>query len=302
MRPMSLPGDPTSASADLPILFLFAKYLMRKRIRGGWRLLHTLNRLNLLRPTSFPLSDSVDIEVPLARVPMDLIDLKGYEADLVRMMSKAVSGLPIPVTLLDCGADIGLFSLLIVSQCSSIERIVAFEPNPEGFVWLERNLRRLPFPAEARREALSNVSGSGILRRPRDGDYTAQYFEAHQDGVVQSMTIDSLGLPEGEGLVLKLDLEGGELRALQGARRTVSAAADVIVSIEAHPDVARRTGVDPIECLRLLSDWRGCSFVAAETGTIISPDRPIFEQLRANRVYNIIGASSPIVKALSNAA
>lgn len=286
-----------------PAVFRLGKYLIRRRVRGGWRLLtlamaweKMLQRFGRLRAVTFAINDSLKIDVPLGRLPIDAVDLSEYESSFLATLTDCISRLPREIIVIDCGADIGIFSLKTLSTCASIQSIVAFEPNNEGFVWLQRNLGRLPLAVYPRKQAVSDFSGHGRLCRPSGGDYAAQYLESAPDGPINVTTIDSLSLPPGQNVVLKLDLEGGELAALRGAARTVKAADNIVIAIEAHPEVAKRTCVDPVECLRLLSTWRQFEFVAGETGTPIKTDRAIFDQLpsvvdKRVKVYNIIAAT-----------
>ncbi len=94
-----------------------------------------------------------------------------------------------------------------------------------------------------------------------------------------------------ESLVIKVDVEGGELAVLRGAARTIAAAQNVILAIEAHPDVTARTGVDPVECLQLLSSFRTFRFNIGETGLELNTTQAVFEQIPPNQVYNIVARS-----------
>ncbi len=281
-----------------PLLYKLALYLNRKRIRGSWRLFGIVKGLGMLdRPVNFKLNDSMSILVPIKRIPWDEFDLAHYESTLMEALGRHIASLPAPVTLIDGGADIGLFSLKTLMVCPAIQRIIAFEPNPEGFVFLQENLGRLPFSAEAVPKALSDFEGSGKLELPSAEieqlsefplDHAACFLVPATQGPIPVTTVDSLGLSPGGNLVLKLDVEGGELAALRGSARTVRSAARVVIVLEAHPLVAKRIGADPVECLRLLASWRPFSFVAGETGTQVDITRPFFEQLPPTRVYNLI--------------
>lgn len=70
--------------------------------------------------------------------------------------------------------------------------------------------------------------------------------------------------------------------------RTIQSASRMVIVMEAHPLVTKRTGMDPDECLRLLASFREFSFVLGETGALVEADRPFFEQLPPTQVYNLI--------------
>src|SRR5579871_6374551 len=69
---------------------------------------------------------------------------EAYEPDAIAAFAAAVARLGPAVTLVDCGADVGAFSRLVLARTSNIARLIAFEPNPDPFELLEQNLRGLP--------------------------------------------------------------------------------------------------------------------------------------------------------------
>jgi FkbM family methyltransferase len=280
-----------------PLLFRVAKALERRGIRGSSRILRSL-RLggSLDRPVEFHLGGGIDIVVPIARNEYDGFDLDTYEADLLHLLAEYVRKLS-NVTLIDVGADIGVFSLKLLAGAPCVRNIIALEPNGEGFRWLELNLSRLDIPARAIHAAAANFQGKGRLAKPesrwRAGgaeNHTQFFLEPCPEGDIEVTTIDSLaGLPQ--DLVIKVDVEGGELAVLRGATATISRAANVIVVIEAHPAVAARTGVDPVECLRLLESLRPMRFTLGETRGSVGTGRGFFEQVAPDRIYNVIAES-----------
>ena len=285
--------SPTQSLSSAPWYFRLAKGMTRRNVPGSWRLLEGLRSKGLLnRPAFYQLSDSVGIEVPIARVSncWDQADLDGYDEELFKNLALLSKRFSPPIVVIDGGADIGLFSLKFASCCPAIQRIIAFEPNGEACPWLKRNLDRLPFPAASWNKALSNFEGRGVLRFP---DYDAasehaRYLEQSSDGPIDVTTVDSLDLPAASNLILKLDVEGAELPALQGAKNTLARVTGALVVMEAHPAVVRRTGIDPLECLKFLSSLRTFRFLVGEDNRALSPDRPVFAQLAQDKVHTII--------------
>jgi hypothetical protein len=80
---------------------------------------------------------------------------------------------------------------------------------------------------------------------------------------------------------------------VRGARRTLAKAEKAIISIEAHPKVCDRTGVDPVTILREIAEIRPFQFTVAETGeSNLDLLRPFFEQqAKDGTVYNIVCSS-----------
>jgi hypothetical protein len=105
-------------------------------------------------------------------------------------------------------------------------------------------------------------------------------------------TVDALTL-KATNVLLKIDVEGGEIGVIRGALRTLSEAEKAIVSVEAHPKVFGRTGIDPIMILRELAVIRSFKFIVAETGDAnLDLSRPFFEQQKKDgTIYNIVCSS-----------
>jgi FkbM family methyltransferase len=294
-------GSVVGAREGDPVLYKFAKDMQRRGVRGSTRILQVLQKLGYLdRPVDYRLTDALSIRVPISRNGYDQTDLDSYEADLFAALGAEVRQLPAPVTLVDIGADIGLFSLKLLAVCPSVSSVVAFEPNSEGFPWLQFNLSRLPkgIQGQAVPSAVSDFHGRGRLAVPEarfapgvKSNHTQFFLEPAADGPVEVTTIDALRLPVAGSVVIKVDVEGGELAVLRGAAQTISAAPNAIVVIEAHPAVADRTGVDPVECLRFLESLRLFQFVASETGTELRTDTAVFNQINRDQIYNVIARS-----------
>jgi FkbM family methyltransferase len=285
----------------VPVLFRIAKSLERRNIRGSTRLLKVLRQIGYLdQAVEFSLSNSVRIRVPIARNEYDEIDVCNYETELIASLSEQIRQLRDPITLIDGGADIGLFSLRIIALCPSISHVIAFEPNIDGYSWLRLNLSMLPDGIEARASsaAVADFCGRGRLAFPDPcftpgipTNHTQFFLEKCSDGPVDVTTIDSLNVQPMGSTVIKIDVEGGELAVLRGAAGTIRDVRDCLVILEAHPGVVRRTGIDPVECLRLLASLREFRFIVSETGDLLNTDRAVFDQISPSRVYNLIARS-----------
>lgn len=234
------------------------------------------------------------MDVPLAPRPMDAADVRAYESELVRHLGRAIDALGCPVRLFDCGADLGLVSLKLVARCPTIDRVVAIEPNATMYPTLSANLARLPCRADAVLAAVGDVSGRGELRYPdhdRDSD-VSRFVSSSESGNVLVTTLDALA-GDGDGcVVVKCDVEGGELAVVRGARETLRRAPRFVVAFEAHPRHVERTGIEPLTIVRELRRLRPCTAIVAETGTDLEDDEtPLFEQLGTHRIVNIVCAS-----------
>jgi FkbM family methyltransferase len=128
--------------------------------------------------------------------------------------------------LFDIGANSGQTSMQLAAILPGA-KIMAFEPNPDVFPELQRNLARLPqamaIPlalGEAQTQILLNICGSAlntsVLQYAREGgtDRIVGKVEVAMD------TVDHFCLENGiESIdLLKSDVQGYDLKVLQGAR------------------------------------------------------------------------------------
>jgi len=265
--------------------------MIRSQIRGGNRLIGIFEQLGLLNVVvQYQLGRGVGFSVPLFRADScwDQKDVEDYETELIHSFCHLLEPLS-DVVLFDCGADIGTFSALVCSHTSHVGRVIAFEPNPEVAEFMRRNLSQLQIPSEAITKAVSCFEGTGRLEVPEYDHSDHARFLVPGNGTVEVVTIDSLGV-RGGNVAIKIDVEGGELEVLKGAAETISLARNCVITVEAHPQVARRTQRDPVECLRFLQSLRVFNFVVVETSESPLTSSPLIKSgQKANR--NVIGWS-----------
>jgi FkbM family methyltransferase len=254
-----------------PLVFRLAKGLVRRKIAGGYRLLTYLVRSGLLDVVvEHSLGRDVVFGIPVFRAEncWDRQDLLEYESRLVDCFCHDLDLLS-DVVLFDCGADIGTFTALVCSRVSCVSRVIAFEPNPEVTAFLRQNLSRLGIPAEMFAKAVGSAEGWGRLVNPDyDSSDHARFFAAGE-GPLEVATVDSMRIRR-RNIGLKIDVEGGELDVLVGAKETIASAQNCVICFEVHPSVLSRTGIDPNGCFEFLRSLRPFEFMVAETGERIS--------------------------------
>lgn len=139
-------------------------------------------------------------------------------------------------TLIDVGANIGLVAIAALER--SRARCIAFEPAPDNFARLCRNVRRhgLEPRVEAHRLALDADSGEVELAlcSGNSGDHRLAHGSV-PDGWprlrVPAAQLDELiaGRELERPVVMKLDAQGAEVRVLRGAQRTLEQVDALIV-------------------------------------------------------------------------
>lgn len=155
-------------------------------------------------------------------------------------------------TAIDGGAHIGTWSAYMATK---FRNVIAFEPAPDTFACLTANTKGLHNVLHVK-AALGEKAGAGRLfdDDSRPGNTGARHLDQmcaiDRSEPVEITTVDSIGLDDLD--FLKLDVEGYELRALQGAAETLRRCKPVIL-IEVKKFNPPRFGVDHRAAARFLT-------------------------------------------------
>jgi FkbM family methyltransferase len=166
--------------------------------------------------------------------------------------------------VIDVGANLGWYCLLMERISPAPIDVFAFEPDPENFTLLTDNLRLnsavMVTPVQ---QAVAERSGSLELHRYRDSNLGRHSLLPIHDGEktrVATVSLDefweSRGLGDRPLPLVKIDIEGYELPALRGARRLLGRCP--LVLAEFSPNYMRAGGIDPAELVGYLT---GLGFV-----------------------------------------
>ncbi len=121
----------------------------------------------------------------------------------------------------DCGAYTGDTAEQVVRRNPAFGRILAIEADPQNFERLTKWISSLDGPVASRISALNVAVGEkrGQLRFHADGSEGAK-LAADGNVVVECVPLDDL-TTEAPPTFIKMDIEGAELDALAGARRSI---------------------------------------------------------------------------------
>jgi len=190
---------------------------------------------------------------PRDRVVMDEYRRLGHWApELVELVSERLFAGG-PGTLIDIGANIGLVCVPVIER--SAARGVCFEPEPQNFDFLCRNVARhgLSTRITCHRLACHAAAGQLPLRLSQDnlGDHRLQRTAAAEHAAGASVLVPTVRLDDVlrdqelvHPIVVKVDAQGSEVAVFEGAKETL-ARADYVVTeywprgIVEHGDTAR---------------------------------------------------------------
>jgi FkbM family methyltransferase len=180
--------------------------------------------------------------------------------------------------VVDAGANIGIYSEFL-SRCVGPNGVVhSFEPCPDNFMRLRSATRKLPnvhlCPA-----AVGQHSGETMLyvSDKLNVDHRVYVSEGNARRAlhVGMVALDDYFTPGQRVDLLKLDVQGYELHALQGAQRIVNENREIKVLLEFWPYGLKQAGVNWNELIEMLEGFamnvmsvRADSLIPFEAGKV----------------------------------
>jgi len=179
-----------------------------------------------------------------------------YELDTDRQLRRQLKG---GSWFVDCGANLGYFTLLACKLVGPQGRIDAFEPDPINRQRLEEHLRNNHVEDRVRihAQALADRPGELTLYHPTGGEtnhgmasFYATLVPTSQPYQVAVVRLDEQldGIPD----LIKLDVEGAELAAVEGMEKLLGAPRPPKLIIEHNPSSCAAAGYKPSDLYRKL--------------------------------------------------
>src|SRR5713101_2502413 len=148
-----------------------------------------------------------------------------WEPEVTSVITSAVKP---GMTVIDIGAHIGYYSLLFAKCVGSTGLVFSFEPLPENFALLQKNIQLnelnqvQTFP-QAIFSGKREISIAVPDESPNSGDGSVIHNHGARQYLVPAITLDSFCVPSGvRPDILKIDVEGAEYDVLLGAQETIS--------------------------------------------------------------------------------
>ena len=217
-----------------------------------------------------------------------------YEPEVVDAMCRFVKP---GDKVIDAGANIGFFTLLLSQLVGSDGSVMAFEPHPETYgeliCALHFNAVNNVLPNEI---ALAQADGHALLwALPRDSSgYSSLWpmFGATARSV-QMRALDSILAPDWRPRLIKLDCEGAEEAILRGAERTLRLGVDCVI-VEFNFTMMRQTEQSEAT-IREYLDALGYQMFLLRRGGGRPMHIPIQYELVAETCHNFMFATEELV-------
>lgn len=121
-------------------------------------------------------------------------------------------------TVLDIGANIGYYTLIMSKLVGSTGKVYAFEPEPKNFEILKKNIELNKLDnVILEQKALSDIDGVTYLELSKD---SGQHRLSDHGVKVESITLDSY-FQGGEIDFIKMDAEGSEYKIFKGMKNAL---------------------------------------------------------------------------------
>jgi FkbM family methyltransferase len=215
-----------------------------------------------------------------------------YEPSTMHVMQRL---LPEGGCFVDVGGNAGMFSLAAAAKVGVAGSVYVFEPSPREYKALRRNVELNALSnVTTLQQALSDSSGTTALRIAEvwhSGHNTLGEAFAYEDVettdhvVVQMTTLDEFArdLSMDRLDLIKIDVEGAELKVLRGGRETLTRMRPVVI-LELFDAALRKSGASA-DAVRAFFDDIGYTLlrIADATGSLAFGNEP-GESLSANVV------------------
>jgi FkbM family methyltransferase len=195
------------------------------------------------------------------------LSLKVYEPQEVIYLESIVNS---GNTVLDIGANIGYYSLILARKVGENGRVYAFEPEPENFELLKKNVAINHYqniiPVNM---AISDTNGISRLyiNETNKGDHRL-YDSGNKRSfiTVEKIKLDDYfkGQPQTNIDVIKMDIQGSELQALKGMTNLLLNSKKLILVLEFWPFGLNCAGSNPEELIDFLTEMGFHIFVLDE--------------------------------------
>lgn len=176
------------------------------------------------------------------RTMLEAVDAGTFEPQTLARFQDAVH---VGATVLDVGANIGVFSLLAAERVGASGRVLAVEPDPRSRRWLQENARSNGFSnvINVVAAALGATSGEqSLILNEADPSQSALGAPTADETAILVPVVPGHELVDGSVDVVKIDVEGREIDVLRGLELLLARSPGAVLFCELNPRTLRLVG------------------------------------------------------------
>lgn len=167
---------------------------------------------------------------------------------------------------MDIGAHIGYFTLLMARAVGPRGRVYAFEPHPENFRILKKNIEYNGY----KNVILINKAVSD--KKAKEKLYLAKYSNSSHgfynlDNTKKFIEVETTRLDDYESKVdfIKIDAEGNEIKILAGMKKIIENSPDLEMIVEYLPELINKSGLSTERFIKALEEKFDIRKIEGET-------------------------------------
>lgn len=187
--------------------------------------------------------------------------------------------------VVDAGASIGTFSFVAAELVGPTGKVIAVEAHPASFERLRRGVEASRFDnIVCVHAALVAVDGPVRIDDSID-DYRLNAISETGGSEIEGRSLTSLSVELGVERIalLKMNIEGAEVDALEGASPLADAGALRAVAVSCHDFMAEHTGQDSYRTRAAVTDWLKRHGFAGTWGSDFTAQAPLRDYVWAAR-------------------
>lgn len=235
-----------------------AEFLYTTATRFPW-LRAIINRMILaILPTSVRVGNARIMLNPQDPVISGALTFGVYEKSEIELMRRFCRPGRVMV---DIGANVGLYTAIAGLGVGPSGRVIAFEPEPESFRFLQNTVsaNELTNTLTVQAAASSENGKTRLFTSSANRGDHRMYWSDRADGSVEVDVLRPDDYLESQGVVavdiIKIDVQGFEGHVIAGLERTIRHSPRLVMLMEFWPLGLSSAGTDPVELLHRLDDF-----------------------------------------------